>query len=1222
MNIAEDKMASTESNSPSAPGEKQSVSPSQHTDLTESTSSENFQADTLRKFSYSELAEATNSFSNSVCLGGGTFGIVYRGCLPIGDFAVKKLYYTGDGQHIEEFENRINVIGMARHRHLVSLIGYCCEEYDRLLVLEFVPNRSLRFHLRDAERRSKLKWSKRMKIAIGSAKGLKYLHEYCEPKIIHGGIKSDNILLDRNFEPKVADFGLAILLEGYDAARIYVDSNISDLEKISELDIYSFGVTLLELITGRKIYEDEYIVKWARPLIIKRGSINVDYNSLVDSTLKGEYDQSEMERIIYCIAASVYRPWKLRPRMRQILKALEGVISHKELWIEYEHKEITEVSNQLWSKATPSQGTGPKIMQIQEMPAESNYSALEPAAMLSETSLEATAQSAIPPSRLMKIYHILNKIVSRIKNSNVSTIGVYGGEGIGKTTLSEALKIQPAIRDMFHFVIWVSVPKVWNLREVQLQIGRQLPLSGKKRINKYTLMSFLESVKFILILDGVNGFISLNIVGIPEPTPENGSKIVLTARSAEVCDRMSADLKINLEDLFRELFCENVGEIVYSFKLQPLAPKVVDLCCNHSHAIFLMSKALKDESDVRVWKNAVDMLSRQPASPEQEIENIMVNILKFSYDRLPDDTTRRCLKNCALFFEKQEIARESLIDNWISDDLMDMYQKGQKVIETLVTAGLLESSEDGQVFKLHEIDSSLLLEHVFPSRLFLRRKGSTLTELLMDENWENSDEIYLMDNELTELSEKLSSQAQALFLQRNLKLRKISDTFFQDMLALQILNLSVTSIKFLPDSLFGLVNLKRLSLNRCVLLKLLPSRVGDLSCLEVLHLEGTAIVALPREVEHLKNLTSLKVSFREPVIFDHPKKMIPDGVIKKLSKLKKLRIDVSPEDGRWKASVVSIVLEVCTLTTLDTLQFYFPNVKLLSQINWDTTPTSPPLSHFKFIVGDHTNRIICRLPHDVDVELGRYDKCLKYVNGEGAPEEIKKVLRHTSAFFLDRNMSVEKLSEFEISNMMQLKCCVAGECDKLQTIIEGDQMVTSASGEVELGLESLEYLYIYYAKSLRSICEGRLDNSSFKKLKYLTLHMCPELTIIFMPELLVNLSSLEELIVDDCSEVKSLVHCKDNEHEIKHILPALKKISFHFLPELDSISDVVSIAPRIEWMDFYYCPNLKSLPISKAIHTKLRQIKGEESWWQSLEWQNNEQDSNWEDIFTPVDEWD
>ncbi|KAG8646014.1 hypothetical protein MANES_10G114400v8 [Manihot esculenta] len=988
--------------------EKQLVSPLQHANLNKSRSSEDFEAHGPRKFTFEELAIATRHFSNNNVLSIGDFGDVYKGILPNGEtIAIKKLTYV-DEQLEEEFENQIMAVGKVRHRNLVRLIGYCCEEYDKLLVLEFIPNKSLRFHLSDTKQRSNLEWSKRMKIAIDSAKGLEYLHEhYHHSKIIHKDIKAENVLLDENFTPKIVDFGLAEFFPKTDPRRIsadrkeasaYTDPKISDSQSIFDgSDTYSFGIVLLELITGGR---NKDTVNWARPLMIKGDSINVDYDGLVDSTLKGQYDQSEVERIIYCIAASIYTPSsKLRPKMGQILKALEGLIPHQQLWAVEEHKEITEVSNQLWSKATSSQGTEPKIMQIQEMPgesnystehkditevsnqlwskatssqgtepkimqiqempAESNYSALEPAAMLSETSLEATAQSAIPPSRLMKIYHILNKIVTRIENSNVSTIGVYGGEGIGKTTLLEALKIQPAIRDMFHFVIWVSVPKVWNLREVQLHIGRQLPLPDKKIINAWTLLSFLESVKFILILDGVHGFMSLNMVGIPEPTPENGSKIVLTTRSAEVCDRMSADLKINLEYLFWELFCENVGEIVHSFKLQPLAPKVVDLCCNHSHAIFLMSKALKDESDVRVWNNAVEMLSRQPASPEQEIEKVMVNILKFSYDRLPDDTTRRCLKNCALFFEKQEIARESLIDNWISDDLMDMYQKGQKVIETLVTAGLLESSEDGQVFKLHEIDRYLLLEYVFPSRLFLRRKDSRLTGLLMDENWENSDEIYLMDNELTELSEKLSSRAQAFFLQRNLKLRKISNTFFQDMLALQILNLSVTSIKSLPDSLFGLVNLKRLSLNRCVLLKLLPSSVGDLSCLEVLHLEGTAIVALPREVEHLKNLTSLKVSFREPVSFDHPRKMISDGVIKKLSKLKNLCIDVSPEDGRWKASVISIVLEVCSLTTLDTLQFYFPNVELLSQINWDTTPTFPPLSHFKFIVGDHTNRIIC-----------------------------------------------------------------------------------------------------------------------------------------------------------------------------------------------------------------------------------------------------------------------
>ncbi|KAF2320150.1 hypothetical protein GH714_024563 [Hevea brasiliensis] len=734
------------------------------------------------------------------------------------------------------------------------------------------------------------------------------------------------------------------------------------------------------------------------------------------------------------------------PGFKTIVKTADGAV-FAEAYINYrtgfgavvrdltELEQIFEASNQHWSKAASSQGSEPEIMQIQEMHAKSHYSALKQAAMLSEMSLEATAQNVIPSSRLMKVYHILNKITRRIGNSNISTIGICGEGGVGKTTLLEALKIQPAIRDEFQFVIWVTVPKILNLTEVRLEIARQLRLSDKKPIYRETLLSFLKRVKFFLILDGVRVY-WLEHSGNPKPTPENGCKIVLTTRSGQICDRMLVDWKINLEDLLWQLFCENVDEIVYSSNLQILARKIVDLCCYHSHAIFLMSKALKDESDVDVWNNAIETMSMQPASPEQELEHIMVNVLKFTYHRLPDDTTRRRLKNCALFFANQEIAKESLIDNWISDDLTDMYQKGQKVLETLVNAGLLESSEDGHIFKLHETD-----------------------------RW-------------------------------------------------------------------------------------------------------TEIIALPKEVERLKNLTSLKVSFREPVSFNQqPKTVIPVGVIPNLSKLENLYIDVSPEDDRWKASVGRVVLEVCTLTTLDTLQFNFPTVELLSHFNWNTIPTSPPLTHFKFTVGDHTNRIIGQLPRDAEVELGRYDKCLKYVNGKGAPEEIKKVLRHASAFFLDRNMTVEKLSEFEITNMKQLKCCVIGECDKLQAIIDGDQMLTA----------------------------------------------------IFTPGSLANLSSLEELTVDDCSRVTSLVGGSDCENEIKNVLPALKKISLRFLAELDNISDVVRISPRLEWMNFYHCPNLKSLPIGKVFHTKWRQIKGEESWWQASEWQYTEQDS-WKGIFTPYGE--
>ncbi|XP_057989966.1 proline-rich receptor-like protein kinase PERK1 [Hevea brasiliensis] len=163
-----------------------------------------YEAYELRKFTFPELAIATGHFTNARFLGGGGFCAVYRGSLPQGkEVAIERLYFQLDGQQQEEIEKEINAVGNVRHENLVKLIGYCREDFDTCLVLEFVPNNSLRFHLNDEERRSNLKWSERMKIAIGSAKGLAYLHEECNPKIIHRDIKAKNILLDDNCEPKV-----------------------------------------------------------------------------------------------------------------------------------------------------------------------------------------------------------------------------------------------------------------------------------------------------------------------------------------------------------------------------------------------------------------------------------------------------------------------------------------------------------------------------------------------------------------------------------------------------------------------------------------------------------------------------------------------------------------------------------------------------------------------------------------------------------------------------------------------------------------------------------------------------------------------------------------------------------------------------------------------------------------------------------------------------------
>ncbi|KAL8118609.1 hypothetical protein AgCh_016213 [Apium graveolens] len=161
-------------------------------------------------FMYEELSEATYGFSNSNLLGEGGFGCVYKGCLPDGRVVAVKQLKIGGGQGEREFRAEVEIIGRVHHRHLVSLVGYCISEHQRLLVYDYVANNTLHYHLHE-EGRQVMDWATRVKVAAGAARGLAYLHEDCHPRIIHRDIKSSNILLDFNFDAQVADFGLAKL---------------------------------------------------------------------------------------------------------------------------------------------------------------------------------------------------------------------------------------------------------------------------------------------------------------------------------------------------------------------------------------------------------------------------------------------------------------------------------------------------------------------------------------------------------------------------------------------------------------------------------------------------------------------------------------------------------------------------------------------------------------------------------------------------------------------------------------------------------------------------------------------------------------------------------------------------------------------------------------------------------------------------------------------------
>ncbi|KAH7867596.1 hypothetical protein Vadar_011671 [Vaccinium darrowii] len=298
----------------------------------------------MSTFTYEELAMATDGFSNANLLGQGGFGYVHKGVLPNGKEVAIKQLKAGSGQGEREFQAEVEIISRVHHKHLVSLVGYCIAGAQRMLVYEFVPNNTMEFHLH-GKGRPTMDWPTRLRIALGSAKGLAYVHEDCHPKIIHRDIKAANILLDFNFEAKVADFGLAKLssdVNTHVSTRVmgtfgYLAPEYASSGKLTDKsDVFSFGVMLLELITGRrpvdstKTYMDDSLVDWARPLLT-RALEDGNYDSLVDARLQRNYNVNEMARMVACAAASTHHSSRRRPRMSQIVRALEGDVSLSDL---------------------------------------------------------------------------------------------------------------------------------------------------------------------------------------------------------------------------------------------------------------------------------------------------------------------------------------------------------------------------------------------------------------------------------------------------------------------------------------------------------------------------------------------------------------------------------------------------------------------------------------------------------------------------------------------------------------------------------------------------------------------------------------------------------------------------------------------------------------------------------------------------------------------------
>nr|XP_023879892.1 G-type lectin S-receptor-like serine/threonine-protein kinase At4g03230 isoform X2 [Quercus suber] len=213
-------------------------------------------------FSFTSVSAATDNFSDANKLGEGGFGPVYKGILLKGDLVAVKRLSRRSGQGWEELKNEAMLIAKLQHNNLVRLLGCCIERDEKILVYEYMPNKSLDFFIFDQEKRKILDWQTRIRVIEGIAQGLLYLHQYSRLRIIHRDLKASNILLDTEMNPKISDFGLARIFEGNESQantnRIvgtygYMSPEYA-LEGLFSIksDVFSFGVMLLEIVSGRK----------------------------------------------------------------------------------------------------------------------------------------------------------------------------------------------------------------------------------------------------------------------------------------------------------------------------------------------------------------------------------------------------------------------------------------------------------------------------------------------------------------------------------------------------------------------------------------------------------------------------------------------------------------------------------------------------------------------------------------------------------------------------------------------------------------------------------------------------------------------------------------------------------------------------------------------------------------------------------------------------------
>ncbi|PIN26659.1 Apoptotic ATPase [Handroanthus impetiginosus] len=758
----------------------------------------------------------------------------------------------------------------------------------------------------------------------------------------------------------------------------------------------------------------------------------------------------------------------------------------------------------------------------------------------------------------------LKRIWNSLKSDKVSSIGIYGMGGVGKTALAK--HIQNIILE--------------KCQEKRVCLDISDEDSEDKRAAR---LNRAIGNNFILILDDVWQNICLEKLG--DPLHFSGCKLILTTRSFELCCRMGCQEKIRVKKLHRDeawdLFKQILEQdIALAPEIEEIVKNMAKVCDGLPLGIIVLAGSMRGETSIEVWRNQLNKL-RDPSMVQDDEEDKVFKVLKYSFDRL-EENHKGCFLRCSLYPEDFIIWTEPLVNEFISEELVDkrksrrsQLDEAHSILNKLVKIGLLESAGSHDV-KMHDLVRAMALK-ITKRKYMVISDSWSLKKILIEGDWiKDLEKVSLMCKDVIEIPDGMSMVCPNLTTlicgQQNPKL--ISDSFFSRLDNLCFLNLSGSKIRKLPNCLSNLEKLKSLDFSYCQNLVDIPD-LGKLKKLKEFNLCATAITKLPQGL--LLNFPLLEV-LRLPYAMKAP--------VKEIVSLKCLE----EFNGR-----VENVFDLNKYFRYRKSQFL--SIFLILVFGGDSKHCNDA------VYRDRGNRVDVHGCNFANEDLSVLAHDIRYLGLKDC-----KGLSNSLLDLFPRLNKPCSLKFLDIRHFQEIECFLDNELF-LMANLEPESRFLPLSNLEEIELVRLPNFIALVRGIGAAIQPPPPQEIVFSSLRILTIFDCNRMRKLGLPSS--AFPNLERIITGRCNELEEIIEVQEGEGRVVS-LPKLKELFLWELPRLKSICNTTMSCDSIERIELMICPELKELPLyfdpaSPSPPQTLKEIwvsKEDKEWWESLEWEH------------------